>query len=175
MSFIKIANHERYLISPEGEILSTMNNNKLKPILQNNGYLVVGLDKKIHLVHRLVAKHFIPNPYDHPQVNHKDGNKLNNIVSNLEWVSAKENINHAFETGLRKGFVPYDTKKEKLNLVLNGADVATLAKEMGMSHPNTLSKMLRETAIKENLIESWNTEMKRRRTLVAIRNLPNNK
>lgn len=174
MSFIKIANHERYLISPSGEILSTLNNNKLNPILQNNGYLTVGLDKKIHLVHRLVAKHFIPNPYDHPQVNHKDGNKLNNIVSNLEWVTAKENINHAFETGLRKGFVSYDTKKEKLHLVLNGADVAKLAKEMGMSHPNTLSKMLRETSIKEGLAEAWTTEMKRRRTQVAIRNLPNN-
>lgn len=52
-------------------------------------------------VHRLVAKAFIPNQKDLPQVNHIDGNKENNTVSNLEWVTASENINHAFSIGLK--------------------------------------------------------------------------
>lgn len=51
-------------------------------------------------VHRIVAETFIPNPHKLPVVNHIDGNKENNDVNNLEWVSLKENSQHAFRTGL---------------------------------------------------------------------------
>lgn len=72
---------------------------------KTKGYLVVNLRKNhtswVVPVHVLVARAFIPNPDNMPTVNHKDGNKLNNHVSNLEWASYSENNSHAINTGLR--------------------------------------------------------------------------
>lgn len=75
----------------------------LKNVL-NSHYLNVSLSRNCewgpYNIHRLVAETFIPNPHNKPQVNHKDGNKLNNYVSNLEWVTRSENSQHAVRTGL---------------------------------------------------------------------------
>lgn len=54
-------------------------------------------------IHRLVAMAFIPNPDNLPEVNHKDGNKLNNCITNLEWCTGQDNIRHAWNNGLMKG------------------------------------------------------------------------
>lgn len=71
----------------------------------SSGYKRVKLTKQItkgKQVHRLVAEAFIPNPMNLPVVNHLDGDKHNNCVSNLEWCTKKENTNHAIKTGLMK-------------------------------------------------------------------------
>ena len=69
----------------------------MKPVMQWTGYMRIGLikDKKLktHMVHRLVAQAFIPNPENKPIINHIDGNKANNDVDNLEWATFKENSN----------------------------------------------------------------------------------
>lgn len=72
----------------------------LKPGKGKNGYLTLSLcvdgEKSNHSVHRLVALAFIENPDHKTQVNHKDGNKHNNVAQNLEWVTVSENAKHAY-------------------------------------------------------------------------------
>jgi hypothetical protein len=95
-----------YDINEQGEIYSHKTNKTLTGTVYNTGYKMVRLTtkegKKGYAVHRLVAETFIPNPDNLPIVNHKDGNKLNNCVDNLEWVTQSENRVHAIKTEISK-------------------------------------------------------------------------
>jgi NUMOD4 motif/HNH endonuclease len=118
-------NKTRYFVSNYGRIKSINTHsvnppNKetiLKQKINRGGYCYItiyGLKKKSYRIHRLVALSFIPNPLNKTSVNHKDGVKINNHVSNLEWVTTKENNEHAKIIGLLKPLKGEDTPRHKL-------------------------------------------------------------
>ena len=92
-----------YLVSTSGDVYSIRRKRAMSTFV-SCGYAQVELNvggvATKHLVHRLVAETFIPNPENLPQVNHADGNKLNNNVDKLEWCTRSENMKHALKYGL---------------------------------------------------------------------------
>lgn len=112
------------IIKPERELTYTLN---------NRGYYSVGISNKTHMVHRLVAQAYLDNPENKPIVNHKDGNKLNNDVNNLEWCTVAENNAHARETGLHiqaKGHkINYKSADSKAKALANLKDKSALTDE----------------------------------------------
>lgn len=99
--------------------------------LNSKGYYRVNMGGKLVLVHRLVAKHFIYNPNNHPQVNHKDGDKLNNKVDNLEWMNNSENQKH----GRSLGLIRTTKGEERENSILTEDDVRWILAHAEIKHP----------------------------------------
>lgn len=142
-----------YQISNFGNVKSLLFNHSsysklLSNRLVNGGYCQVVLyknkNRKAFYVHVLVANAFIPNPSNLPEVNHKDGNKTNNNISNLEWVTPRENSLHAVNTGLRtvpKGKEHYKSKRinqfDKLgNFIKVWESMSEISRVLGYSTSN---------------------------------------
>lgn len=137
-----------YLVNNQGEVFNATTKIKLNGWIDIHGYRVVSINispkgeiykfvKKT--IHRLVANAFIPNPENKPQVNHIDGNKLNNNVSNLEWVTNKENYIHARTYGLIKtgdslkyASVDNETVHKICELITKGYSNINILLELGL-------------------------------------------
>lgn len=112
----------------------------LTPTDNGYGYLIIGLKKNLarknHYVHRLVAEAFIENPNNYPQINHKDFNRKNNNVDNLEWCTQKQNNQHS-SVNMRKPkmnpkksntgerFIIYRESKKEFRVIINKKEYGT--------------------------------------------------
>ena len=120
----------------------------LKPQKDTDGYLQVRLcnngSSRLTFVHCLVAEEHIPNPNNYPEVNHKDGNKENNTVRNLEWSTRKDNMLHAHNSGLIKTRKPILATNLKTNekKIFRGQREA--ARELNVNQGNINHALKRE-------------------------------
>jgi DNA-binding NarL/FixJ family response regulator len=175
----QIIGFENYWITDNGEVFNYRGKGKtkrfIKVITKKEGYLQVPISinstgkQKQFYVHRLVAQHFIENSLNISCVNHKDGNKKNNNVTNLEWCTHKENSVHAFSNNLVKitkgenHHLAKLTKKQVIEIMealKNGAKGKDLAKKYNL-HVTAISglkvgKHYKEITSKYNL-ESFRT------------------
>lgn len=137
----------------------------LKASKGKDGYLKIILsdefsNKKSFLVHRLVAIAFIENKKNKPEVNHIDGNKLNNCIDNLEWCTPKENTNHAWRIGLinddnRNQKIPILAIDKKKNIVQKFSCIEECARVLGTS-TLTIRKILNNQKVKKGICkERW--------------------
>lgn len=149
----------KYQVSNLGRIKSLNYNREkqikiLKPHIDCGGYLRVGLRKegkeKIYKMHRLVAQAFLPNPNNYPQINHKDEDKTNNCVSNLEWCTPKYNSN-------------YGTRNERLKGKLIVNNYKSMLGKFGKDNPN--SKPINQYDLEGNFIREWDSTMDVKREL----------
>lgn len=100
--WLDIRDHPNYEVSNVGRVRNKKTNRLLKPVLnREGGYYRVSLNGRRYYIHRLVADAFFDGDHRDMDVNHIDGDRLNNNLSNLEWCTRKENIQHAFINGLR--------------------------------------------------------------------------
>lgn len=134
----------KYLVTSDGEIYSEFTKQRKTTEITKNGYERITLWKrgagKHFSVHRLVAKAFIPNPNNYNEVNHIDGNKTNNNVSNLEWCNASQNMKHAYKNNL---ITPKTTKvaqyTKDFELVKIWGSIAEACKELKLNHANIVT------------------------------------
>lgn len=110
--------------------------------------LVKGDIKKEYKVHRLVAEAFISNPEKKTQVNHIDGNPLNNNASNLEWTTDRENKIHAIENNLKINTINTIDRETMLELLNNGKSYDEIAKLLGIAK-GTVFNYIRKFQIKK--------------------------
>lgn len=132
-----------YSVSNYGEIRNDSTKTLLEGSVANNGYRMVHLRYRIDKncsVHRLVMKAFSPQEdMDELQINHIDGNKLNNKIDNLEWSTALDNMRHSFQTGLQRFQMKechmYDLKGNYIKSFINSREAE---KEIGIDNSNIL-------------------------------------
>lgn len=139
-------------IYENGAVFKLIDGVECVPTISNTaGYASVRLPDGNHLVHRLVAEAFISNPNGKPQVNHIDGNKRHNSVDNLEWVTVKENVQHAYKEGL----IPRGTRCPKMPPEMR-AGLADMVKAFASLRGVSVNEVERACGLAKNTVYAWN-------------------
>lgn len=144
--------YSKYLIFDDGSVYSKVSHKNLKPIKKSTGYYAVNLyddngNRKMFFIHQLVAEAFLPNLNHYIDINHKDENKANNAVKNLEWCSKTYNENY----GSKK---EREIKTKTLNNCING------------------HKKIIQYDLNNNFIKEWNSLTEASNTLnISIGNI----
>ena len=160
-----------YEISNLGKVRNTETGKLLSGSIQNNGYKIFHLRKENNehqLCHRLVAMTFIPNSENKEQVNHINGNKLDNRVKNLEWTTAQENMTHSFKMGLQpkgqKEIYCFTLNGDFINKYESGADISKNTQYRG----DTILKVCKNSHIAYNLWWTYSPTFDRKYSIKAI-------
>lgn len=153
----KIIPDTSYMVSTHGRVKHIKRTKPLKPKICDQGYHLVNIHGKNKRVHRLVAQVFLPNNENKKQVNHIDGNKSNNSISNLEWINQSENIKHAYAIGIHNKKRRRMTKSfiTKIYDEYKTSSIRTLCKKYKLSHSvvkNSIDKKEKELYNNEQYI-----------------------
>ena len=160
----------KYYVTPQGDVVNAKGKTLAPVINKKTGYKTVSLWRNnigsSKTIHRLVALTYLTNPNNLPEVNHIDGNKLNNHVDNLEWVTRSENMIHAYAIGLAKPTKLLDTSTYEplLERFLLGESMTALATE----HPASLTRVtinLRKLAKDRGVHEKFEAQLKEQKRI----------
>ena len=166
-----IQNYRHHTITKDGIVTNTKTGKIKSHWIGANGYYHVDIQEfgkatKVAL-HRLLAIQYLPNPNNKRTVNHIDGNKLNNNLSNLEWATDSENVQHAHNTGLQP-----DQSNHSIDFYIdvlktrffNGESITSIAKDPSINNTLTqVSLKLRQAANTANLLTEYETELARQK------------
>jgi len=152
---VPVKGYENYIVNEDGTVYSLFTNKVLKPNIMKTGYHTVELfndsGSRRLSIHRLVAEAYIPNPAGLPQVNHKDENKANNSVDNLEWCTAKENMNYGTVMARRIKSAEWFYRSERMKELARANGKAACRRVMQFTKDNKLVacyKSIKEASVK---------------------------
>lgn len=136
---------KNYDITKNGKCINKATGKVKNTFISANGYERVSLwykgKHKNMSIHRMVAMKYLENPNNYEYINHKDGNKLNNNVNNLEWCTAKENMQHAYKNNLiknqfKRNVIQYSKEMKQIK---RWNSIAEIEKELKINHANIIT------------------------------------